>query len=321
MSESARAYKIGLFVLAGIALLVLALLAFGLRGRLEPEFHFETYVVGDAEGLAIGSVVKLRGVAVGRVTGIEFSWNKYPPGDPNCIVISFDVRQRIAPHGGADPMEAMKTAIEQGMRAIVKENEITSTSILSLEFMDPLASPPLVFSWQPRSVYVPSAPSKFGQMVNSFTRVLTNLEKIDFEGIGKNANGLLSAAQSKIDGLDTVALSRNGNAALRDLRHGIGELDALAKSTRSQIDHLQLDRLSKDTDQLITGLIGDGDRLQLTLGQLSQIDVQGLNATISESRTAVTGLSDVLSEIKRQPAQLFFGEAPRPVSAIEKENP
>ena len=66
MSTTTNNFKLGLFTLCGLAILIAGVLAFGARSYFEPTSLFETYVAGDVTGLAVGSAVELRGVHVGK---------------------------------------------------------------------------------------------------------------------------------------------------------------------------------------------------------------------------------------------------------------
>ena len=100
MSARTRQFRIGLFVLTSLAILAAGLFAFGLRRELEPKRRFETYVPTDAGGLAVGAAVKLKGVSVGEVTRISFSWIEYPGGRPPCVVIYFEAKESVNPSPG-----------------------------------------------------------------------------------------------------------------------------------------------------------------------------------------------------------------------------
>ena len=97
MSQPINNFKLGLFALGGLALLAAGLLAFGARSYLEPTSEFETYIKEDVTGLEVGSAVELRGVRVGKITGIDFSWTEYEPTQPSYIVVDFEMRNDIAP--------------------------------------------------------------------------------------------------------------------------------------------------------------------------------------------------------------------------------
>jgi len=72
MSTTTNNFKLGLFTLGGVTLLILGILVFGARSYFESKSSFETYVEGDVSGLSVGSPVVLRGVLVGKVKRIDF---------------------------------------------------------------------------------------------------------------------------------------------------------------------------------------------------------------------------------------------------------
>jgi phospholipid/cholesterol/gamma-HCH transport system substrate-binding protein len=82
MSAKPNDFKLGLFALIGIVLLLAALVLFGALKILHGKTTEETYVTGDVSGLKSGAPVLLRGVTVGEVKSINFSWNVYHRPEP-----------------------------------------------------------------------------------------------------------------------------------------------------------------------------------------------------------------------------------------------
>ncbi|HTQ52436.1 MAG TPA: MlaD family protein, partial [Candidatus Acidoferrales bacterium] len=182
MSQPINNFKLGLFTLCGVLLLIAGILAFGARSYFVPMSRFETYIQGDVTGLAVGSAVELRGVRVGKVTGVDFSWTEYEPTRPSYIVVDFEMRNDIAPGSpGAARNELLQSAIEQGLRARVKAKGITGTSVLSLEYVNPDENPAIKVPWNPKYVYIPSAPGEFGELLASVQKTLHNVESLDFK--------------------------------------------------------------------------------------------------------------------------------------------
>src|SRR5580658_4163434 len=139
MSKPINNFKLGLFTLGGLALLVIGLLAFGARSYFQPTSTYETYIEGDVTGLTVGSGVELRGVNVGKVTGIDFSWTEYQMTDPSYIVVQFVMRNDIEPGApGAAQDELLQAAVNHGLRARIKAKGITGTSVLAIEYVDPV---------------------------------------------------------------------------------------------------------------------------------------------------------------------------------------
>ena len=174
MSQKPNHFRIGLFVLGGIVLLLAGLFVFGIRSSFEKRHKLVTYVPGDVEGLAIGSPVKLKGVAVGEVTGLHFSWNRYPGTKTPCVIVEFEIKDSVSPVpivANADFDSVVKQNVAYGLRAIVKSQGITGTSFVELELLDPAKNPPFAYDWPaPRYPYVPSAPTEVGQLLASVKR-------------------------------------------------------------------------------------------------------------------------------------------------------
>src|SRR5580658_9733202 len=92
MSSKANNFKLGLFTIFGVALLGTGVLAFGTWSSFAKKSLYETYVPGDVSGLSVGSAVEFRGVRVGKVTHIGFSWTEYQDTQPGCVVVVFEIK-------------------------------------------------------------------------------------------------------------------------------------------------------------------------------------------------------------------------------------
>ena len=75
MSAKVNNIRIGIFVLVAIFLLVVGLLAFGARSFFAIKTTYETAIVGEVDGLSVGSAVIFRGVPIGKVSLIDFAPN------------------------------------------------------------------------------------------------------------------------------------------------------------------------------------------------------------------------------------------------------
>ena len=157
-------------------------------------------MTGNVDGLSVGSVVKLRGVAVGKVTEIGFSWNMYEVIQPAVVVVRFKVKQHISPEMfRKDFDEALKTVVASGLRATVQGQGITGTSVIALQTLDPKQYPPLTFPWKPDYPYIPSAPSQFGQILASIDKTLQNLSQLDIQRVVHSLDKTLASAYKALD--------------------------------------------------------------------------------------------------------------------------
>jgi paraquat-inducible protein B len=318
MNVSPSPFKLGLFVIGGVTLVVVALLAFGLRRRLEQKVDFETYITESVSRLRAGSVVKLNGVNVGEVTRLEFSWNEYPGGTPACVVVHFEVRARALP---ASAERVLDEAVQRGLRAIVDTEGFTGVTVLSLTNVDPAENPPLRVSWTPRHPVVPSAPSQLDQIIRSVRTTLASLQRVDFERIGARLDGLLEAANAalrELARLDAQRLSGDLSASVGRIGAASTDIGALAREARAAVRGMQLDALGRDASGLVASLRDTNVRLQLLIDRLSDVDARDLHETLDGVHEAVRGLNEVVAQLRGYPSGFFFGDAPPPARSVER---
>ena len=77
MSAQAHNVKLGLFVIGAVVAAVLLLLIVGSGRWFQSKTVIETYFNESVQGLDIGSKLKYRGVTIGEVTKISFTYTKY----------------------------------------------------------------------------------------------------------------------------------------------------------------------------------------------------------------------------------------------------
>ena len=319
MSAKSNNFKIGIFVIAGLFILIVALFAFGARSAWEKKTTFETYVPGDVEGLSVSSPVKYRGVQVGKVTQIGFTWTEYPGhADAPYVVVRFQIRDEILP----DPVEdddgeKLKEVVKKGLRARVKGQGITGTSILSLEILDPRQNPPIEVAWQPRSFYIPSAESQFSQMLASIDKSLRSLEKLDFAELSHSLEHDLKGAGRLLDQLERVniaALEANVNGLITDLKGSNGKLQELLSETQTSLKGMKLDVVASDADKLLSELRITVSKVQPILASL---ETGPFSETLVNARQATEQLNDLLRVLKQYPSGFIFGRAPLPATSID----
>jgi len=318
MSVSPSPFKLGLFVIGGVTLVVVALLAFGLRHRLERKVEFETYVTDSVGRLRTGSVVKLNGVSVGEVTRLEFSWNEYPGGTPACVVVHFEVRAPALPRS---PELLLDQAVQRGLRAIVDTEGITGVAVLSLTNVDPAENPPLQVSWAPHHPVVPSAPNQLDQIIHSVRTTLASVQRIDFARIGAQLDGLLEAVTGtlhQLDRLDAQRLSGDLRASAGRIGAASDDVGALAREARAAVRGMQLDALGRDANGLVASLRDTNARLQLLIDRLSNVDARDLHDTLVGVHEAVNGLNEVIAQLRGYPSGFFFGDKPPPARSVER---
>jgi ABC-type transporter Mla subunit MlaD len=318
MSRQSNNFKIGLFVLIGIGLLILGLFAFGARSYFQTRITFETYVPGEVQGLAVGSPVKLRGVTIGKVTFIGFIWNEYPEYGTEYVLIRFQVPKESSLLPPTRNLQTMlNQEISQGLRARVQAQGITGTSILALDYLDPERNPPMKISWVPKHYYIPSAKGQFTEILASVEKTLRNLEKVDLPAIVTRLDNLLDSANHLVTDVDKVnfdGLGTNANALVTDLRDTNVRLQATLADARAAIKGTDLPGVGRHTQELEARLKDVADEFHKVLANLNS---GNLNETLANARDATERLNVLLNDLKDQPSSIIFSKPPLPAKSVE----
>jgi ABC-type transporter Mla subunit MlaD len=312
-------FKLGLFVLAGIGVLVAGLLAFGARGFLEKKEFLETYIDDEVQGLSVGSPVELRGVRVGKVTRITFTWNVYRETRTNFVLVEFEVRDDVSPlPPGEGRQQLLDAEIKKGLRARVKAQGITGNCILSLEYVNPVNYPPLAVHWIPNRVYIPSAPSQFNQLLASIEKSLRNVEQLDFPKLQKSLEGSLGSLEQVLkqaEQVDLEALGTNANNLLVELQDTNLKIKSLLTTTQGTVKSMNLDKLSANADTLLTDLRETAQKLQSSLATL---DFNSINDTLTSARRAIQTFDEAMRGLKEYPSGFIFGGPPPPAKSVQR---
>lgn len=320
MSAKINNFKIGLFAFIGLGLVVAGLLVFGVWSNLKKSSLFETYVTTDVSGLSVGSAVELRGVRVGKVTRIGFSWNEYQDASPGYVVVVFEINNDVSIlPPGKERNERLQKAIEHGLRACPKALGVTGTCILSLEFLNPAENPPLQVAWTPHHTYIPAAPGLLGDLLTSMREALHKLDHVDVTALNELAvTDLKSVGRilGRVERIDLESLGTNATALLTEARGSNAKLQSFLDHTDATIAKMKLEKLAHDAD----GLVG---QLQETVGSLqpglANLDFGALNQTLHNASRTLHEADDVLFELKQYPSGFILGKPPVPIKNVQPQ--
>jgi paraquat-inducible protein B len=250
MGTKPNYFKIGLFIIISATLIVVAVIIWGAGLFTKENIYCETYFDSDVTGLAVGSPVLLRGVKIGQVDNIAFASSVYDISADKTKVSKYEgyirvlcsmPKEETAERTGLlltdeQRMLRVKNLIKQGLRVRLASNILTGQSYLEGTFLDPNRFPVLDIAWEPKYVYVPSAPGEFTSMKESVDKILVELEKIDIKGISDNANQLLVELRQLVKNADTNTPSTNLPQVLAKLDSILERIDRETAEKRPEID-------------------------------------------------------------------------------------
>lgn len=295
---------VGLFVVGALILGVGALLTFGGVNFFSKPLRFVVSFNESIHGLDLGSPVKLRGVRVGRVVGLNVRYDDKI--NRSVVRVLCELNSDVVKDDGGNVIdvssrEEFQRLVDQGLRAqLGVQSFATGMLFVALDFFNPQEYPADTAPPDAKYSVVPAVPSAISEFQAGATDIISNLKKIDFAGISKGLTGLLADTRKKIDGVDAKTLvdqwTRTG-----------ASIDALAKSpeikdTLANLNAAAID-LRATLSKLDTQIGPAGENLNTTLVEAKKA-MESFNATAITLQRFVSNQSGLGEDFSRTLAQI-----------------
>lgn len=184
-------FKIGTFVLVGIALIIAGLLVFGSSRLFSPTVYVETYFNESVQGITIGTPVKYRGLQIGYVKEIAFVseiYGKHAEFDTEAhsraIYVKIAITSKLFTRQSNDELEQFfQREVESGLRVKIAPQGLTGTAYLELNYVSPNSNPVPKLDWKPEHYFIPSVTSVITQLSDSLQYLLDKLKQVDFSAM------------------------------------------------------------------------------------------------------------------------------------------
>lgn len=245
---------VGIFVLIGFGLALVAIVWFGMASQFEKGQYYAAYFDESVQGLNKDSPVKYRGVTIGRVASIGVA------PDNRLIEVVLKIESGLKPG--------------PGMVAELETVGITGIVYVELDRKEPGASdraPQLDFESQ--YPVVATRPSDISKIIASVDNILNQIEAMDLAEIAGRTVRLLEDTRRSVNDLDLAAVSS-------DFRTALGRWNRVAAALES-------------AGEGVTRLTDHSHRVVGRLDQVLADNADGLQQTISATHQAVARL-DVL---------------------------
>jgi ABC-type transporter Mla subunit MlaD len=307
MSQKPSYFRIGLFIAVALAILAGGLITFGAGQMFRPRIYIETYVNSSVQGVDVGSPVKFRGVQIGRVSAINFTFNEY--GAPsqvdrfNYVLILMEIDHEMFPGMFSENLTALiQKNVAQGLRARIEPQGITGINYIELDYVnDPTQFPPLAVDWKPHYYYIPSAPGQLTNMLDSINNIMRQVEQLNIGGMSKSIMELLENLNKAVSEAEIAKISAS--------------LQVLLTEFQSALKAANLGPLSEDFRQLLDGLDKSNAELQTVLKNLepaTRINASQVRALLENLTTAAANFAQFSAEVKRRPSLFLWGTPPKP---------
>ena len=284
---------IGLFVILGVLMGVVAIIWVGATSYFQKGATYVSYFDESVQGLQLNSAVKFRGVDVGLVESIRVA-----PDNRNIgVVMKINMRDDL----------------QKNTMAQLKSAGITGIMFVELDLRkpeEPDLSPKIDFP----SEYpiIPSRPSELQRLVAGVNDIVQKFNQVDAKGISDQLIATTKSLEELIKGKEITSILARVDAAA-------GNLDRLTARADKILGEAGLDKTLAEARETIKGAqatlatINDqvlGMQLPATLGKTREIGRE-LQATSQNLRQSSETLEMLLQRIYDRPSDLLFGKPPK----------
>ncbi|MBO4646603.1 MAG: MCE family protein [Lentisphaeria bacterium] len=321
-------FKLGLFVIAAIVVLILSVFSMGMFDRFKPKVHMVTYVEESVQGLTTGSAVKYKGVPIGNVSGItivvdtneiridiEIDLTKIQKRTQNSLTGTKELKQEQF-------YEYLFKDTERGLACRIEPDGITGSKYVEINFFTDEKAPKKSRKAVLKNgiIYMPSTPSMMANLRTNIFEILTSVAAIDFKGISKQTNELLQRANQTLDRAQLDQLTVNANEVIKKLevtvdninhaidqkqmRKAIGDIETTLGSIRKLAD-----QIAKTVDQAnLGGTTTDIRQLAESLKNSSE----SLQISLKKANETMDSMTDLVNYLNENPSSLIRGRGNQP---------
>ncbi|MHC4229256.1 MAG: MlaD family protein [Planctomycetota bacterium] len=354
-------FKTGLFVITAGLLILAAVIVFGSGLFAQDKTYFESYFDESLSGLSVGSPVELRGVRIGQVEKVTFIRNEYgasvgdsdmPKYEHYVMVVCSILHENLPEVSSGQSTARLNDMISRGLRLQLTTNLLTGQAYLLGDYFDPNRYQPLDIGWEPKHLYVPSAPAAITTLRESVDEILLRLQELDMEKLVAAVESVLASIDKALADANVGDISRDFRALLADTRRQVNDLDTnklsmAARQTLTSVDQAVADAnipaLSRELQSLVEGVAQTNEHLQKllaspepifapanlpeviarlnkTLGRIDRLvssEEPQIEMILANFKEISENLKDLTANLKQHPSDLLIGKPPSQSEALK----
>ena len=316
-------FKLGLFVIGSILVLIAAIFSMGLFDRFKPKAHMVTYVEESVQGLTTGSPVKYKGVPIGKVSDIsiivnnneiridiEIDLSKIHQRTGNTIAKSREL-------GREQFYDFLTSASKEGLACRIEPDGITGSKYVEMNFFTDVKTPKSSRqAFFEKGIFVmPSTPSMIANLRTNIFEILTSVAAIDFKGISQKTQELLERANKTLDRAKLDQLSTNADKVILKIDQTVTNLNQVLdqQQMRKTIQDMEeslkaIKKLAVQTEKAVAGAnlsetASDIRHLTKSLKDSSET----LQTSLQKANDTMDSVTDLVRYLNDNPAALLHG--------------
>jgi phospholipid/cholesterol/gamma-HCH transport system substrate-binding protein len=287
-------FSVGLFILIGLAIVIIGIVWLGMSKYLEKGRFFVAYFDESVQGLDKDSPVKYRGVYVGRVHRIGVA------PDDKLIEVVMKIESDLKPE-----------VITQDVVAQLKSVGITGLMFIELERknpIEPLVYPPATMT--PPFPVVATRPSDISKLFKGIEEVFAIFRAMDTKTISDQLTAALKKINRTIDDAQLDAMLADVRKTLKTVQQLIGSEKTLHLMQSFEGAANNLNTMAVNADGGISEIRQTVGRLDTVLGHSGE-DIQQLTADLKSSAQQVKNAM--------QTASMLLENTDRKVDTMERQ--
>jgi paraquat-inducible protein B len=262
-----------------------------------------SYFPGSVSGLEPGAHVTLHGLRIGEVTDVDLVFDART--DRVVVPVRYRIEagrvSNIAAAEQTDPEKLAEEMIRRGLRATLQSTSlITGQKVVALERVDD--APPARLEKEGNVYVVPTSEvGGFDAITRSAAELLSRLNRIDYDKIGRSLESAVSGLDTTINGEQMKRTLAALEAAMVDVKDIAHKLDADAGPALKRLPAIaqQLQEAIAKANRLFGSInAGYGDESRF------RRDLDRLLPQLTDAARSIRALSDLLS---RHPEALIKG--------------
>jgi len=273
VAEKTSKFVVGLFVTIGVLIGASAIVWLGASKYFQRGAAYVTYFDESVQGLSADSIVKYRGVEIGRIENIRVA----PDNKLIEIVMKINLRGDLE----HTTVTQLKDVGITGMKFIELDHRVPGEADLS---------PEIVFAAE--YPIIPSRPSEIRQVFSKVDKIIEKIEAIDIQEISGQITSMIKSVNTFLTGPKLSNILSNLETGAANLDKTILDLDTLLTGPKMNTILSNVESVTTHLDKAVI----DVEEI-IAQGGLAEVLVEAKD-TIIETRALVTNLKDRVTALK-----------------------
>ncbi len=315
-------FRLGLFVLAGVLLLIVCIALLGMRDAFVTKGKLVSYMQESVQGLNVGAAVKYKGVPVGSVTGLALQVeDKMIRVDMSVDLRAFASQKSRSLDNLHNFYKFMEREVGSGLRSTVEFAGITGMRYVELNYHEPGGVVIKPERLDHGVFFVPATSSKITDILKLVSGSLEKLSKVDFQGISDKIGDSLLAMKKLLDDPNLRGSIERLERMSTNLDNASGEIAKVL--TREKMDELvnNLNSTIKSIDELsnASNTIMHNSKIPETTGALRNASgsiaslEESLKVTLQKLNNAIDTITELTSTLDEDPSSVIRGKQKKPI--------